>query len=258
MNINACDSISEAFQRQYSFQQHQKRLSELSDMSKEPTKIVNLEYNNLKLNLDKNRLKRRHHTEKDRLSEIERGNKALIERISHDFRKKRNELLQTDFNSISKLSITSSKMWHEQKKKEKIAEENQKTLEKIIFPCRNSPIHPSVEQQIKDHDKAMEYKERIQKSKQHWKVNFSRIWKREDDPKKLNLPIISPRRSADNLPEIVKNCNCVKEEDYEEEEFEKDQTVSREIKFEGGAKIPKIPSKIKPDSTQDYSEDFEQ
>jgi len=162
--------------------------------------IQNPDYDSLKLELTKNRLKRRHHQAKGKLIEIERGNKALVERIAKHYSKKSNPEFQNEqYSSISRMqSLQNSKILANFVQKEKIAEENSRILEKLLFPVRKSSMSPSLQQQAKDHERAVECKERLQKSKQSWKTNFKHIWDRVEKVK-LSLPSISTRQKSTQI-----------------------------------------------------------
>ncbi len=212
MNVLACDSLSEAFQRQYQFTMHKKRLSEIS-VKREPSALQrNGSYESLRLELIKNKLKRRHNDAQDRLADIQRSNKALLDRISRHFKQKRNpEYENTDY-SASKL-LQSTRIVPEQVKQKKIAEENGQMLERLLFPGRQSPSHPSIVRELREHQKAVKCGEHMQKCKQAWRVRFKQIWAKSKLPP-IQVTSTEQKRSREKAMEgfrSVRNANANEE-----------------------------------------------
>ena len=272
MNIVTCDSISEAFQQQYKFDKHKKRLSEINEKGPEIKRVLNPEYDALRLDMFKNRLKRRHYNEQGRLVEIGRGNKAMFERISKLYTKKP---VQNEMASVSKM-IQDSKIFPENMRKERIAEENSKILEKLLFPPRKSPVHPSAERLAKEHEKAMECRDRLQKSKQSWKSNFKRIWEKSQSIK-LALPPISPQerghqgsfRSVPKAKRRKPQAECRSEKIEKKRRAEEDAEVyqamigefEEEDEDEGAKEVKNLPhvgTSPELPSTKEYADDFDE
>eukprot|EP01022_Parablepharisma_sp_SALTPOND_P036115 TRINITY_DN976_c0_g1_i1.p1 TRINITY_DN976_c0_g1~~TRINITY_DN976_c0_g1_i1.p1 ORF type:complete len:1142 (+),score=102.52 TRINITY_DN976_c0_g1_i1:9391-12816(+) len=197
MNLLSCDTLTEAIQRHCSFERHKKRLSEISLKTPDSHRVHNPEYESLKQEMLKNRLKRRYHDAQGKLIEIGRVNKALVERISTHFTKKHNpEFTNETYESLSKLRASPSLKSPIVKREEKIMEENSKMLERLLFPGRRSPVHPSVMKQVKDYERFAECRDRMQKAKQSWRHNFSKMW----GSRVASLPPIKSRKGQQVSP----------------------------------------------------------
>lgn len=176
INVGNCDTIVEAFQRQYRYTRHQRRLSEISSSRGPSPQTHNTDYPALKLALTRNKLQRRRYNAQTRLEKLTRETRCLSIRIE---RLKNSHILSPAVSAPrlklapvpqSPLSLTFRSRWT----KERIAAENHRMLGKLLSPRRKFPINPSALHQIADYHKSEEYRTRLQKSNQPWKLTWMR------------------------------------------------------------------------------------
>eukprot|EP00829_Urostomides_striatus_P008136 TRINITY_DN18999_c0_g1_i1.p1 TRINITY_DN18999_c0_g1~~TRINITY_DN18999_c0_g1_i1.p1 ORF type:complete len:161 (-),score=34.64 TRINITY_DN18999_c0_g1_i1:168-650(-) len=134
MNYIACDSISEAFQKRYSFLQHKKRMAAIAEKSRKSILIEAQKSDYAQIEMRKIKIRRKYQNEQNKLEEIKKSNEAMIERIVKQSNRKQ------DKKTFESKYISSSRNIQAYKEKERIDLENNKLLVKFICPKRSWSI----------------------------------------------------------------------------------------------------------------------